>query len=75
MEIDLYTVIAAVVTFLLGTSIWLKFKNTKFAKIVDTLVALLAEARDALADGKLEEAEVKEIKAKIDEFLASFKSE
>lgn len=72
-DITIYGIIAAVLTLLLATPFMVKVLNSKYKKSIDAIIDVLSEARKALADGALSEDEVKAVKQKIDNMIATFK--
>lgn len=74
-DTTLYTVIAFVLTAIIGMPFMAKALKSKYAKIINKAIDLLNECRIALSDGTLSEDEVKLIKAKIDAFIVSFKED
>ena len=72
-DITIYSIIAGVLTFLLATPIMVKVLNSKYKKTMDAFIDILSEARQALSDGALTEEEVKAVKYRIDNFIATFK--
>jgi hypothetical protein len=71
-KVDLTTVVAAAVTFLIGLAV-VKPKLSKAMSVIGDLADLLSVLKASLSDGKLTSDEVKAIITEGEELIAEFK--
>jgi hypothetical protein len=72
-QIDVSTLIASLVTFVLGISV-VRPKLIKALAIIGDLADLLSVMKSSLADGKLDKIEIESIIKESEELIAEFKA-